>query len=1064
MKFVVVIGFVLLSNALFANVDEVLAELQKAISNNDYNTARKLFRKDTAELISQQNYLDLSYFIPYAGYIADHFHENGMKTVEDFRDYILKNSDDLNDQRQAYLEIHTYYRDNGKYQLAYNANAKALEITHQIPEIEPRYWAIIERNLGVIASDLNNPDLAKSHALRASRGFELDPKTHESDKFNTYNSLGAIYWFEAQYDSVEYYWAKGLNFIDSMEQTIVNQYYYKSMIEGNLSALYDVTGRTEESIKYAKISIYHIENFIENGKNESRWNRALSSLLYSANNLAAVYQGMGNYSQALKLFEFILKEKMDYYASDHPEIHFTEVQVGRANYDLKNFAEAKKWLKKGIEGYNNLGDDYKKNLADAYSTLAFIAEEEGETELAENYYQISEDFYSQAFQGLFNFEYLDFLTHLSEFYSLNNKPEQAIELSQKGLDYISNSYSKNSLVGLRQNLNVGNVYYNLTDFKKSMQCAEDGLRIIDYLKDNAISGLDSLRVSYDRPTAILLKEKSAYQLQENKTAEFLRQLLSTLKEALMMVDNRKTILTAQEDQRILMVQFGELVNFIKKIQLELYKKTGETGYIDDLLLLQENMVYAKIRNQLNLIENLEIFNVPKEITAKEKDIKGSLQNLIEEKDSFSDYLQKVNEWEEFLEMLKTKYPGYYKLRYTGLLADSIKSSQITQIVRYIFVESNLLAIVFTKSGRKVYELDFNPELINQIPNVWNDPKSIGKVTSELYHQLWEPFDTVLNKARVMIIPDGILFNLSFEMLTPKPVSNFKDFSKNSLLASYNLSYHYSLLLAQNYHSKQIKSSYVGFVPGFSDQMKETYISSVGDSFVIDNTYLHLLPQPFSVKLVSEKSKVFGGEDYVYEESTATAFKEKASGNKIIHIGTHAESDNISPAYSRLIFAKSGNPDDEDNSLYAYEIYGTNMSSNLTILAACETGNPVYQPGEGMISLAHAFQFAGSESLLTSLWNQDEKAGMEISDYFLEFLSDGLAKDKALKEAKLKYISNNEGRSLSPQYWAGLILVGNPEPLEGLSSKYYWIWIVSGLLSIAFIIYLFNRNKKKNRLK
>lgn len=1062
MRFITLICLILFNTSLFADVDDTLAELQKAISEGDYSTAGRLFDKDTTELIHEKNFLDLCYFISYAGFIADHSDRNGMKAVEDFRDYILKSTDDLKARRQAYLEIHTYYRDIGKYQLAYNSNVRALEITHQIPGIEPRYWAIIERNLGVIASELNNPELAKSHILRASKGFDADPKTDESNKFNTLNSLGAIYWNEAQYDSVEYFWTKGLNFIDSMKPTLVNQFYYKSMIEGNLSALYDVTGRTDESIKYAKQSIYHIEYFTENGKNETRWNNAFLSLLYSSNNLAATYEGIGNYSQALKLYEFILKEKMDNYSANHPEIFFAEIQVGRANYDLKNFPEAKKWLKKGIEGYIKLGKNYDKNLADAYSTLAFIADEEDKTDEAESYYIISENKYSKVFQGKFDFVYLDFLTHISEFYSLNNKPEQAIELSKKGLEYISKSYSKNSLVGFRQNLNVGNVYYNLKDYKKAQQYAEEGLDILDNIKNSSRAGLDSLRTYFDKPSAILLKEKSAYYLEKNKSGDFLKQTLNKLKEAMSIVDKRKAILSAHEDQQMLTEQFKELIDFIKKIQLELFEKTGDTGYIDELLKLQEDMVYTKIRNQLNLVENLDFINVPKEITTKENEIKTELQNLFEEDGSLSDYLEKMNEWQEFLVKLKNNYPEYYKLRYTDLSGDSIMNSKSTQIVRYIFVESELLAVVFTKSGKRVYKLKFDPELINQISNVWDDPESLGKITSKLYHQLWEPFDTAFNEPRVMIIPDGVLFNLSFEILTPKPVSKFKDFSKNSLLATYDLSYHYSLWLAQNYGTKNIKSSYVGFVPGFSDQMKEKYIKSVTDSFVIDKTYLHLLPQPFTVKLVNKISKLFRGKRYVYEESTASAFKEKASGNKIIHIGTHAESDNISPAYSRLIFAKSDKHSDEDNSLYAYEIYGTDMTSNLTLLTACETGTPGYQPGEGMISFAHAFQYAGSESLLTSLWNQDEKAGMEISGYFLEFLSRGIAKDKALKKAKLKYLASNEGRTLSPQYWAGLILVGNPEPLKGLNSGTIWYWIGAGILFLFFVIYLFYKLKKRKK--
>ena len=73
---------------------------------------------------------------------------------------------------------------------------------------------------------------------------------------------------------------------------------------------------------------------------------------------------------------------------------------------------------------------------------------------------------------------------------------------------------------------------------------------------------------------------------------------------------------------------------------------------------------------------------------------------------------------------------------------------------------------------------------------------------------------------------------------------------------------------------------------------------------------------------------------------------------------------------------------------------------MAILTACETGLPSYQPGEGMISLAHAFNYAGSKSILTSLWQIDEHSSAEILDSFYGYLENGLPKDEALRNAKL----------------------------------------------------------------
>ena len=102
-----------------------------------------------------------------------------------------------------------------------------------------------------------------------------------------------------------------------------------------------------------------------------------------------------------------------------------------------------------------------------------------------------------------------------------------------------------------------------------------------------------------------------------------------------------------------------------------------------------------------------------------------------------------------------------------------------------------------------------------------------------------------------------------------------------------------------------------------------------------------------------------------------------------------------------------------------DIYNCNLKSNLAVLTACESGKPGYQDGEGMISLAHAFNYAGSQSILMGLWKIDEQASVLLMDLFYKNLLKGLPKDEALRLAKLKYLEHADRRMLAPQYWAEL---------------------------------------------
>lgn len=214
-------------------------------------------------------------------------------------------------------------------------------------------------------------------------------------------------------------------------------------------------------------------------------------------------------------------------------------------------------------------------------------------------------------------------------------------------------------------------------------------------------------------------------------------------------------------------------------------------------------------------------------------------------------------------------------------------------------------------------------------------------------------------------------------------------------------------------------------------------------------------------MAKEYSQLFNGTFFINENASKQIFKNEANEHKIIHIGTHAESNNISPELSRLIFAK--NSPEEDNSLYTYEIYNENLNANLAILTACETGKPSYQAGEGMISLAHAFNYAGSESILTSLWKIDEKSSAEIIELFFKNIKQGLPKNKALQQAKLHYISSAEGRTVRPEYWAGLILIGDTAPinLNSSSNLNWWYFVCAAFVILIVFFVLKKRNQHKN---
>ena len=115
----------------------------------------------------------------------------------------------------------------------------------------------------------------------------------------------------------------------------------------------------------------------------------------------------------------------------------------------------------------------------------------------------------------------------------------------------------------------------------------------------------------------------------------------------------------------------------------------------------------------------------------------------------------------------------------------------------------------------------------------------------------------------------------------------------------------------------------------------------------------------------------------------------------------------------------------------------------------------------MISLAHAFNYAGSESILTSLWKIDEQSSAKIIENFYTYIKRGLPKDEALQKAKLDYIATAQGRTIHPQYWAGLVLIGDTSLIKLTSFNNSFWWIIIVVFGIALICVLwFLKSKVK----
>ncbi|MEM6614041.1 MAG: CHAT domain-containing tetratricopeptide repeat protein [Cyanobacteria bacterium P01_C01_bin.72] len=148
------------------------------------------------------------------------------------------------------------------------------------------------------------------------------------------------------------------------------------------------------------------------------------------------------------------------------------------------------------------------------------------------------------------------------------------------------------------------------------------------------------------------------------------------------------------------------------------------------------------------------------------------------------------------------------------------------------------------------------------------------------------------------------------------------------------------------------------------------------------------------------------------EATAIAKMQQA---KLIHLATHGLFDEQQGLQSSLAFSTR---DNQDGFLTAEEILDLDLSANLVVLSACNTGRGKIT-GDGVVGLSRSFLLAGAQSTMVSLWYVPDLSTSALMTDFYRQLQEDYSQPQALRRAMLNTMETYP----SPREWAAFILVG-----------------------------------------
>lgn len=621
-------------------------------------------------------------------------------------------------------------------------------------------------------------------------------------------------------------------------------------------------------------------------------------------------------------------------------------------------------------------------------------------------------------------------------------------------------------------IGIGDAHLQLREFDRSIKYFRKGLEALVADSIALADELPPVEEILERNLGLSALQGIGIALQnmgiQRASPEIMQKSYLTFQKAIEMSHMLRQQQTAQISQVSLANRTRNLYESSIGIAIELNKSFPEAGYLAQAFALAEQSRGLVLLAAISSSDAAESAGVPDSILLHQKELQIRYDSLKRKKTKTRDRheIEEVNakmihineEQDRITTFLKTNYEEFYLQVYETATTpiEIIQEDLATRnagMVEFFYGDSILFTFALTPDTLIVQQERITPEFTTRLGYI--QETQVDQILEEWGDRYWKDGWSVYNSllgdlgidlpANLLIIPDGRLNYLSFDALISEPfnkeLTNTGYHELPYLLFQKVISYDYSYTIRKRRHPYE-----------FTEPVS---LLAMAPSFDHDSTLPSLPKSEENIEKLGHEYRF--ASTLVGEMADINSFRTEASKHTIVDLATHGEMDPVNSADCRLHFY----PDSSGNGmLHLGEIYNLNLNIRMAILEACESGLGPDARGEGVMSLARGFSYAGCRTIVTSLWNVAEAdITTEIFDQFYHHLSEGTSVDSALTLAKRDFLLENRkspghlAHFYKPFFWSEMIVIGDtsPIPIEKISQNQTNTIIYAALIIIGLVI-------------